>query len=237
MGEKKVYIYTRFERFWHWMQAMLIFFLLLTGFEVHGSFAFFGYDQAVRYHAVAAYALIVLIAFAIFWHAVTGQWKQYVPTRKMLAAQLRYYILGIFRDEPHPTRKTALSKLNPLQRLVYLGLKILVIPVMVISGVLYMLYRYPSSHGIAAINVDSLTFIALLHTAGAFALLFFIIAHVYLTTTGRTVTSNLEAMMTGYEVIDEEETDATEAPPTPESPNGHAADTAQHRERAAGARA
>ncbi len=211
MSEKKVYIYTRFERFWHWMQAMLIFFLLLTGFEVHGSYKFFGYDQAVRYHAVAAYALIVLIAFAIFWHAVTGQWKQYVPTRKMLTAQLRYYILGIFRDEPHPTRKTALSKLNPLQRLVYLGLKILVIPVMVISGVLYMLYRYPSSHGVAAINVDSLTFIAVLHTAGAFALAFFIIAHVYLTTTGRTVTSNLEAMMTGYEVIEDDTPDG-EAP-------------------------
>ena len=34
---QKVYIYKRFERFWHWTQASLIIFLALTGFEVHGA--------------------------------------------------------------------------------------------------------------------------------------------------------------------------------------------------------
>jgi len=59
---KKVYIYRGFERFWHWAQAFLVFFLGFTGFEVHGSFSFFGFEQAVKLHIIAAYSLIVLLS-------------------------------------------------------------------------------------------------------------------------------------------------------------------------------
>ncbi len=73
--KKKVYIYKGFERFWHWMQAVLIFFLAFTGFEVHGSFSFFGFENAVYYHNNAAYALIILIIFAIFWHFILNRYQ------------------------------------------------------------------------------------------------------------------------------------------------------------------
>jgi thiosulfate reductase cytochrome b subunit len=209
---KGEYVYRGFERFWHWMQAGLILFLALTGFEIHGSVSFFGFEQAVRYHSVAAVALLVLIAFAIFWHLTTGEWRQYVPTLENLRAQAEYYVVGIFRDAPHPTRRTALSKLNPLQRLVYLGLKVLVIPVIVTSGLLYMFYRYPQSHGIDALNVAGLATIAVAHTAGAFLLLSFLVGHLYLITTGQTPFSNLKAMITGWEEIQERS-------PAPEEPS------------------
>jgi thiosulfate reductase cytochrome b subunit len=204
MTPQRTEIYKPFGRFWHWTQAFLILLLALTGFEVHGSFQFLGYRQAVLYHTTAAVALLALIAFAIFWHFVTGEWRQYVPTRQMLRAQVEYYLVGIFRDAPHPTRKTATSKLNPLQKLVYLALKILVIPIMVISGLLYMFYRYPQAGGIGSLGVGPLARIAVLHTAGAFFLVAFVIAHVYLITTGKTPVSNLKAMITGYEELDED---------------------------------
>jgi len=205
MSKKLVYIYRGFERFWHWMQAILIFFLAFTGFEIHGSYTFLGYKDAVRYHNVAAYMFIVLIIFAIFWHLTTGAWKQYVPTAKNIKAQLDYYLFGIFRNAPHPTKKTVLSKLNPLQKLTYFGLKILVIPLSVTSGLLYMFYRYPTRHGIDAINVSTLKYIAIFHTVGAILLVVFIVTHLYLITTGETVTSNLKAMLTGYEELDSDE--------------------------------
>jgi thiosulfate reductase cytochrome b subunit len=205
--KNKVYIYRSFERFWHWMQALIIFFLAMTGFEIHGSISFFGYQNAVKYHNIAAYAFIVLIVFAIFWHFSTGEWRQYLPTVKNLKAQINYYLLGIFSNAPHPTRKTVLSKLNPLQKLVYLALKILVIPTMMISGLLYMFYRYPQNGGIVGMNIDSVEVIALFHTAGAFLLLAFIIVHLYLITTGTTVTSNLKAMITGFEDLETDETE------------------------------
>lgn len=192
-------VYTAFERFWHWSQAGLVLFLAWTGFEIHGSLRFFGFEGAVRYHSAAAVALLVLIAFAAFWHFTTGQWRQYVPTRENLGAHAAYYAFGIFRGAPHPGARTAASKLNPLQRLVYLGLKILAFPVIAGSGLLYMFYRYPQSRGIDALNVEGLGTIATVHTAGAFLLVAFLVGHVYLTTTGRRPLSNLEAMLTGFE--------------------------------------
>lgn len=204
MSKKQVYIYKGFERFWHWMQAILIFFLAFTGFEIHGTYNFFGFRDAVRYHNVAAYMLIIIIVFAIFWHLTTGEWKQYVPTLQNIKAQLDYYIFGIFRNAPHPTKKTVLSKLNPLQKLTYFGLKILVIPVSVTTGLLYMFYRYPSRHGIESINIQTLEVVAIIHTIAAFLLIVFIVTHLYLITTGESVTSNLKAMLTGFEELEDE---------------------------------
>jgi len=208
---RREYVYKGFERFWHWTQAALILFLALTGFEIHGSLAFFGFEQAVSYHSAAAWALLVLIAFAIFWHLTTDEWRQYVPTLENLREQAEYYTVGIFRSAEHPTRKSAVSKLNPLQRLVYLALKVLVIPVVVTSGLLYMFYRYPQRLGVEALNVEGLTAIAVLHTAGAFFLVAFLIGHLYLITTGHTLSSNLKAMITGWEDLEVEPAPAAPA--------------------------
>ena len=154
------YVYKRFERFWHWMQALLIIFLGFTGFEIHGSIHFFGFEQAVKLHNVAAIAFLVLIIFAVFWHITTGEWRQYLPTRKNLRAQMEYYIFGIFRNAPHPTKKTVLSKLNPLQKIVYAGLKVIVIPLMVMSGLVYMFYRYPQRYEVISLNIAGLKVVA-----------------------------------------------------------------------------
>ena len=207
---RKEYVYQAFERFWHWTQAALILFLGVTGFEIHGTFRFFGYAQAVHFHNIAAIAFLILIAFAIFWHFSTGEWRQYVPTLTNLRAQGEYYIFGIFRNAPHPVKKSVLSKLNPLQKLTYAGLKLLVIPVIALSGLLYMFYRYPQRFEVIALRIESLRAIALIHTAGAFLLVAFFIAHIYLITTGRTLTSNLKAMFTGYEEFEEEPKDEPE---------------------------
>lgn len=192
------HLYRGFERFWHWSQAALVLFLMATGFEIHGVFGFFGFESAVRFHDAAAKAFLVLVAFAVFWHLTTGEWRQYLPTRRNVSAELHYYLVGLFRKAPHPTPKTASAKLNPLQRLAYGALKVLVIPLMVLSGLLYMFHRYPLGHGVGTLDVGLRT-VALLHTAGAFILLSFLVAHVYLVTTGRTLTSSLREMLTGDE--------------------------------------
>lgn len=211
MTKNKVYIYKSFERFWHWMQTLLILFLILTGFEIHGSYEFFGFEKAVDYHNIAGIALIVLVIFAIFWHLTTNEWRQYLPTIKNLRVQLNYYIFGIFKNAPHPHRKTQLSKLNPLQKLVYFGLKILVIPIVGVTGLLYLYYRYPQEEGIASINISGLETVALLHTIGAFLIVAFLIAHLYLITTGQTITSNLKAMITGYEELEKDDENKSDA--------------------------
>ena len=207
MYMKQVYIYKGFERFWHWSQAALIIFLAFTGFEVHGSFSFFGYEKAVLYHKVSSMLLMGLIVFAIFWHVTTGEWKQYIPTTKRLADQILYYTRGIFRGEKHPTKKTTLSKLNPLQVLTYLGFKLFLVPLIVITGILYMSHKHINPNTMIIVDTVPLEPVALLHTLGAFLLIAFLIVHVYMTTTGHTVTSNIAAMITGYEVVDDDNQD------------------------------
>lgn len=213
---KKVYIYKGFERFWHWTQASLILFLALTGFEVHGTYEIFGFEKAVEFHRTASWLLIGLIAFAIFWHTTTGEWRQYIPTTRKLQQQVRYYVSGIFKGEKHPTKKTELSKMNPLQRLVYLGFKLILIPIVLISGVLYMLYKTIDQNNMVVIEDYPLDSIAFWHTLGAILLIVFLIVHVYMTTTGETPTSNIKAMLTGYEDL-EDEADSTE----PKKTNNH----------------
>ena len=77
---EKIYVFKIFERIWHWSQAFLIIALLLTGFEVHGSYKLFGYESAVNTHTMLAWTLVGLWVFAIFWHITTGEWKHYIPT-------------------------------------------------------------------------------------------------------------------------------------------------------------
>ena len=198
---KKVYIYNKYNRFWHWTQAALIIFLAITGMEVHGVYEMFGYEKAVTYHNNAAWSLIVLIIFTIFWDFTNGEWRQYIPTTKMMKEQIQYYITGIFHKAEHPTHKTKYTKFNPLQRMTYLGLKLLIIPVMIVSGLLYFFFFSTLNDGY---NL-SLDWIAYLHTFGAFILIGFVFVHVYLTTTGHTVFSSIKAMITGWEEMSDED--------------------------------
>lgn len=196
----RVMIYKRFERFWHWCQALLIFTLLFTGFEIHGSYSVLGFGDATQVHTLAAWALIVLWLFAIFWHITTGEWRQYIPTRNGLFAVIHYYLVGTFTGAEHPYRKTTRAKHNPLQRLAYLFFKLVISPVIWVSGLLYLFYAdWP---GMLA-GTLALEWVAMVHTAAAFAMLVFIIAHVYMTTMGHTLTSHIRPMVTGYDDIDE----------------------------------
>jgi thiosulfate reductase cytochrome b subunit len=196
MTTGKIYIFKRFERFWHWTQAALIVFMMLTGFEIHGVYSLFGFGKAVNLHTIAAWSLITLWVFAIFWHFTTGEWKQYIPTLEKVDAMLKYYITGIFTDAPHPFRQTTLTKHNPLQRLAYLGVKLLINPLIWVSGLLYLYYGSWVELGLSGL---SLQWVALIHTGAAFLMLIFFIVHVYLTTTGHTPLAHIKAMITGWE--------------------------------------
>lgn len=132
-----IYLYTRYERFWHWLQALLIVFLLLTGFEAHGVYILFGFESAVAVHNFAGLTWLVAFAFFIFWIFTTGEWRQYVPTTKKMFIVIRYYSYGIFKGETHPVPKRKEAKHNPLQRLTYLALAAFLLPVQMITGFLY----------------------------------------------------------------------------------------------------
>jgi thiosulfate reductase cytochrome b subunit len=194
----RIYIFKRFERFWHWTQALLIIAMMLTGFEIHGSYKLLGFGTATNVHTTAAWLLIGLWAFAIFWHFTTGEWKQYVPTLEKVDAMVRYYLTGVFRNAPHPFRQTQLQKHNPLQRLAYLVVKLLINPLIWISGLLYLYYGSWAAWGLGGLE---LRWVAVAHTVGAFLMLVFFIVHAYFTTMGHTPLAHIKAMITGWEEV------------------------------------
>jgi len=201
---RRVVLYEGFERFWHWAQALMILTMMLTGFEIRGmGFHLFGFRRAVMLHNVLAVALVTLIVFAIFWHVTTGEWRQYIPTRTFLREMIAFYLTGIFKGAPHPVKKHRMAKLNPLQRLAYLGFKVLIVPVQITTGALY--YFYPNLQHALGWSPQILWFIAVVHVLGAFGLVAFLIGHVYLTTTGHTPFSNIKAMITGWEDLKDDE--------------------------------
>lgn len=197
----RMYVFKRYERFWHWSQAALIIFMMLTGFEIAGTYQNFGFQRAVEYHTLAAWTLLVLWAFTIFWQFTTGEWRQYIPTLKKVDAMVRYYAWGIFRGAPHPYRKTVLKKHNPLQRLAYLGVKLVINPLIWVSGLVYLFWGSLYGKLPAGLGLEQ---VATLHTLGAFLMLAFLIVHMYLATAGHTVLAHIKAMVTGWEDVHED---------------------------------
>jgi thiosulfate reductase cytochrome b subunit len=194
---EKIYVFKRFERFWHWSQALLIMTLLLTGFEVHGSYTIFGFKDAVEIHTIAAWSLVALWIFAIFWHFTTGEWRQYIPTLEKVDAMIKFYATGIFTHAPHPFKQTTLRKHNPLQRLAYLFVLLVISPIIWFSGWAYLFYEVWAGSWLP------LEYVALTHTIGAFLMLIFVIVHIYLATAGHTWTSHIKAMVTGWEEVED----------------------------------
>jgi thiosulfate reductase cytochrome b subunit len=202
MSADRIYLYKRYERFWHWSQAVLVIFMLFTGFEVHGTYHLLGFKTAVVYHTLTAWTLLTLWAFTIFWQFTTGEWTQYIPTIKKVDAMIRYYSIDIFKHAPSPYKKTSAKKHNPLQRLAYLAVLAMISPLIWGSGLLYLFFSSWSDFGLD--KYLSLEGVAMLHTAGAYMMLVFVIAHVYLTTTGHTPLAHIKTMITGWEDAEDE---------------------------------
>ncbi|KRT53902.1 cytochrome b/b6 domain-containing protein [endosymbiont of Ridgeia piscesae] len=199
MTMHKILVFKRFERIWHWSQMALIFTLLFSGFAVHGVHSLINFGDAVTVHTWTAIVLLLIWAFAIFWLFTTGQWRHYIPTGENFVKVARFYAFGIFKGEHHPYRKTYRRKHNPLQALTYLLLKIVIFPAIWISGIAYLLISFGQEDIFGWIGLG---LIALIHTIAAIAVLVFVIAHVYLLTTGHSFIDHVKPMITGYDDVE-----------------------------------
>lgn len=202
---RRVYMYSTYERVWHWLMAGSVVVLLVSGIAVHtgGQLGLPALPVAVRLHESFAVVMMVNAFLALFYHLASSAIRQLVPERRGLVgqvtAQARYYLVDIFRGGPHPTPKSLDRKLNPLQQLTYLGLLNVLFPHQIGTGILiWGVSRWPDF----AASIGGLTVVAPLHVLGSWLLLSFFVMHVYLTTTGRTVLSNVRAMVDGWEEVE-----------------------------------
>jgi thiosulfate reductase cytochrome b subunit len=213
----RVYMYSRYERGWHWLQATTIIALVITGLEIHAPevFGIAGFEVAVMIHRTLGFLLIANAFLGLLYHLMSGEIRQYFASSRdfvpLAARQASFYLKGIFRGQPHPFEKRPERKLNPLQRVVYVAILNILLPLQVVTGLLlWGAHRWPETVG----AIGGLATLAAVHTAGAWIFLTFMTAHVYLITAGRTPFSNLRAMITGWD--ETESTPETEALPAAE---------------------
>ena len=197
--KKTIVIFKRFERFWHWGQAALVLLLILTGLDIHGVISLFGFEQSTTLHHWAGFIWTAIVILIFTWVFTTGEWKQLVPRTKGIDGVLRFYLYGVFIGENHPHHMTPESKFNPLQRLAYLGLLFVLIPVQIVTGLIF--FFFPELR--AAGYLDQIGTVAAIHTFTAYTILAFLISHLYLITLGAKLSSYLKPMITGKETIDE----------------------------------
>jgi thiosulfate reductase cytochrome b subunit len=207
----RVYMYGAYERVWHWLMAFSVLLLLVTGFRIHfpASLPFLGYPTAVFLHDAVAAVFIVNAFLSFFYHVTTAEIRQFIPAGaglfERIAVQARYYVQGIFQRAAHPLARTPEAKLNPLQQVTYFGLLNVLFPLQIVTGTLMWVGgRWPE----LTAPVGGLAIVAPVHNLGSWLFLTFLVMHVYLTTTGHTLTSNLKAMVDGWDEVEAEPTAA-----------------------------
>lgn len=203
---KRVYMYSVYERLWHWLQTITIVGLLITGLIIHKPdiFGIFSFKSVVLVHNILAAILGVNAALALFYHLASGEIRQFVPRPygffDQAITQTKYYLGGIFRGEDHPFEKTAEKKLNPLQQITYFGILNVLLPLQMITGALmWGVQQWPE----AADALGGLPFLAPFHSLIAWLFAAFIVLHVYLTTTGHKPLTGIKAMIDGWDEVEE----------------------------------
>lgn len=202
---ERVYMYQAYERFWHWLQTVTIIALLFTGLVIHRPdlFGIFAFRYMVTVHNVLAAILVINAGLSLFWHVVGGEIRQYIPRPygffDQAIVQTKYYLRGIFRDDPHPFKKTRDHHLNPLQQITYFGILNVLLPLQVVTGALmWGVQQWPRY----AQALGGLPFLAPFHTLVAWLFATFIVGHVYLTTTGHEPLAGIRSMITGWDEVE-----------------------------------
>ena len=196
------YLLSPWIRIWHWTNAVLIITLGVTGMSVHfadPNLPLVEFSLAVRIHNIAGVCLIVAYSFFVIGNIVTGNWWQFVPKppgiMQRMIEQTRWYAYGMFVGEPHPHTPSKEQNFNVLQAVTYWNIMYLLMPVILVSGLVYL---YPEFAPDTLFGFDGLLPVAMLHYLSATAILLFLLSHIYLGTTGKTIGELFKMMITGW---------------------------------------
>ena len=161
------YLFPLWLRIWHWTNATLILTLAVTGMSLHFAatdLQMVEFSLAVRIHDIAGVTLIAAYVFFVIANIVSGNWWQFVPKPpgifERVFKQAMWYGIGIFRGDPHPHEPSKEENFNALQALTYWNVMYLLMPVILITGLIYL---YPQTAPDTLFGFDGLLPIAMTH--------------------------------------------------------------------------
>lgn len=200
LPEEKILLHPALERIWHWVQALCIVMLVITGIILHWpEVAPTWFDWAVTWHNVFGWAVVCVWIFWLIYNLASGRITHYIPKKGEipggLIKQAKFYGYGIFKHEPHPYAPSEDNKFNPLQKIAYLKFQLLLFPILLISGLLYM---YPVAFAPIINAIGGMAVLGIIHYILGALFAAFLMAHLYLATTGETIGENFKAIVWGY---------------------------------------
>jgi thiosulfate reductase cytochrome b subunit len=199
-----MYLYPKWTRVWHWINAAMFLILIVTGFSMQytdkeNAAYVVGFAKAVKWHNFAAIVLIINYIFYVTGNLLTNNGRYYRIGRKdfllNLKKQLLYYSRGMFKGEKHPFPVTEEQKFNPLQKLSYVLAMYIAVPLLIISGIGLLI---PEITITKFFGISGLILTDILHITMGFCLSIFMVIHIYTCTLGAKPTSLFWGMISGY---------------------------------------
>ncbi|MBJ6723902.1 cytochrome b/b6 domain-containing protein [Geomesophilobacter sediminis] len=230
---KMIYLTPMPVRIWHWLNALGIVTLTVTGIQIRFPEyvnVFGTYKSAISLHNTAGIVVALSYFLWLFYYVfVVGSLaKLYIPTlediKHGLFRQAFYYFFLYFFGKPNPHHSTPDNKFNPLQKTAYLAIMLVLLPLVIVTGI--FLLNVAPLRGVI-ILIGGLKLLVGAHFLIACCFTAFLFVHIYLATLGHTPFAHFVPMWTGWE--EEEEEGGEEKPKIAASPgHDHAAGGAGH---------
>lgn len=206
----KIYLQPIPVRIWHWLNALGIITLALTGAQIRFPeycSIFATYRTAITLHNTAGIVVALSFSLWFFYYKFVSHTlaSTYVPKVEDITSglfrQAVFYFLAYFCGAPNPHHATPNDKFNPLQKSAYLAIMFVIMPLVSLTGI-FLMNVDPLRDLVLAIG--GLKLVTALHFLMACSLCAFLFTHVYLATLGKTPLAYAKPMWTGWEEEDDE---------------------------------
>jgi len=202
MATTRIYLYPKWIRLWHVINALMFLMLIATGISLHyttGETSLIPFQISIGIHNVCAIILTINYGVFVIGNMFSGNGTYYRKWRKnlwpKLWKQFHFYAIGIFKGDPHPFPITKKQKFNPLQKVSYVFAMYLGMPLLIVSGIALM---FPEKISNTIFKISGLLFYDVLHIVVGFVLSIFLVIHLYTCTLGDKPGTLFKSMVNGY---------------------------------------
>ena len=199
---KRIYLHPLPLRMWHWVNALLVILLIITGIQlrISGVPSLGPRHPALWVHKYAGWAMVASGVFWLVYSLATRNLSRQCAVRpgdlKGMSRQARFYLISIFKGEENPFRPSPDEKFNPLQKLAYGAIMCIFAPILMVTGLLgsdiSFFRKYILLWDIAGV-------VNAIHVLGAYVVVLYLVVHLYMATLGRTTFGHIKAVILGYE--------------------------------------
>ena len=199
---KMIYLNPLTVRIWHWIHAIGITTLCITGAQIRFPeyINLFSYRTAVLVHDFTGIFVCLdwLLWFFYYVFIDKSLIKLYVPNmydlKTGIIKQMLFYGFNYFKGGPNPHHCTPENKFNPMQKGAYLMIMLTLVPIILLSGLLLLLITQKWMVFLGGVKI-----VIGLHFLVACCFAAFLFVHMYLATLGHTFWAHIITMITGWE--------------------------------------